>query len=425
MENKVERFNLTEDQQIGLDKMLAFTESDEKLFLLTGFAGSGKSTLLKRFLDLYMGKVMQTAPTHKSAKVIRDITGDQTARTIHSALALKPKRVKWNEWKLIQTLSRKTDNMQGVEIVVVDEGFMLDTEMLGFIVGDIESSNRKYIIIGDMNQLTPVNEDYSPLMDIEVNHRLTKVVRQTENSPILRAANVLRQCIENGESMDPKRLEYFGNEHGRISKMPRMEFIREIHRQQFLHSDDNIVITWTNDNSQLFNGHISKYFNKREHTSFEVGDDIIFNAVLLENDDILINNGYEDTIVDIRDGIIDKDDIYIEYKKITLENDETPIRILEGEWKDALERKLNQLKKIAIERKGSWHDFYMLQEMFADIRFKYSCTSYKSQGSDYENVFIDGRELLRLESMSGNEAMLRHFYVAITRARKNCYITYG
>ena len=43
--------NLTNDQRNALEMLHAFLESDERVFILQGYAGSGKTTLLMGFVE--------------------------------------------------------------------------------------------------------------------------------------------------------------------------------------------------------------------------------------------------------------------------------------------------------------------------------------------------------------------------------------
>ncbi len=49
--NHFQLINLTADQRIALEKLHFFVESDERVFVLQGYAGSGKTTLLKGFVE--------------------------------------------------------------------------------------------------------------------------------------------------------------------------------------------------------------------------------------------------------------------------------------------------------------------------------------------------------------------------------------
>jgi hypothetical protein len=66
-----------------------------------------------------------------------------------------------------------------------------------------------------------------------------------------------------------------------------------------------------------------------------------------------------------------------------------------------------------------WFDFYRLQKYFADLRPGYCLTVHKSQGSTYNNVFIDVNDIV---SNPDHEETLRCLYVAVSRASENVVI---
>src|SRR5690606_22681063 len=78
---------LTSDQHNALEKLSTFLESDERVFILQGYAGSGKTTLIKGLTD-YLKSASKSfevmAPTGRAAKILRDKTG--AGKTIHSTI---------------------------------------------------------------------------------------------------------------------------------------------------------------------------------------------------------------------------------------------------------------------------------------------------------------------------------------------------
>jgi len=83
-----QHINLTNDQRQALEKLHAFLESDERIFILQGYAGSGKTTLLKGFVEYLKSlekKYQLMAPTGRAAKVINQKTGFEST-TIHKGI---------------------------------------------------------------------------------------------------------------------------------------------------------------------------------------------------------------------------------------------------------------------------------------------------------------------------------------------------
>jgi ATP-dependent exoDNAse (exonuclease V) alpha subunit len=77
------------------------------------------------------------------------------------------------------------------------------------------------------------------------------------------------------------------------------------------------------------------------------------------------------------------------------------------------------LKQLAKEK--NWKDFFDVKEKVADLRPTYACTVHKSQGSTYDNVFID---LYSIGKNNKPNEVARLLYVAVTRASNNVYL-YG
>jgi len=92
-----------------------------------------------------------------------------------------------------------------------------------------------------------------------------------------------------------------------------------------------------------------------------------------------------------------------------------------------LENKIKEAKtaKTGYEKKIKWTEYYNLKEKYASIKFNYSSTVHKLQGSTYDTVFIDIRKMQSLYKYSNNrekEFLYRLLYVAVTRASKNINI---
>ena len=99
-----------------------------------------------------------------------------------------------------------------------------------------------------------------------------------------------------------------------------------------------------------------------------------------------------------------------------------PFKVIDPNSKGRFEMALNMLAKSAKfekdykERSKKWKKFFDLKEVFVDVKYIYASTIHKLQGSTYETVYIDLREI---EKMSDKDMMYRLLYVAITRASKD------
>lgn len=219
-------------QSTALELLEEFINSNEKCFILKGYAGTGKTTLLKALID-YLKAIQRPcficAPTGRSAKVISD-KAEHKAYTIHKTIysydSLKPYISEDEEeskktFKYYFGLRKLTDDTQNA-VYIVDESSMIsdvysEDEFFRFGSGklladliqytDLKSNkNTKLILIGDNAQLPPVKCNFSPALSEQYLNdifgiksifsiELTDVFRQGSESGILVNATNLRNCI--------------------------------------------------------------------------------------------------------------------------------------------------------------------------------------------------------------------------------------
>jgi exodeoxyribonuclease V alpha subunit len=114
--------------------------------VLTGGPGTGKSTCLRVALDR-MDAARETyalaSPTGKAAKRMTEATGRE-ASTIHRLL-------EWTRWGF--TYNKR--NPLPYNVVIIDEGSMLDVELADSLVDALDARTR-LILVGDANQLPSV-----------------------------------------------------------------------------------------------------------------------------------------------------------------------------------------------------------------------------------------------------------------------------
>ena len=220
-----------------MEKLTAFLESDERIFILQGYAGSGKTTLLKgvvEYLSSLQKQYQLMAPTGRAAKILRDKTG--SGRTIHSAIY---------NLKDLEAINSDSDELADhsvkysfpidlsntdERILIVDEASMISSresknELFDFgtniLINDLltytfsSNKNNKIIFVGDPAQLAPVGDNNSWALDLEYFTKLgyagqmevlTEVKRQ-ENNLILKNATEIREVL-NAEQRNELKWEF-------------------------------------------------------------------------------------------------------------------------------------------------------------------------------------------------------------------------
>lgn len=228
-----QHINLTNDQRHALEKLQAFIESDERVFILQGYAGSGKTTLLKGFVEYLKSlekKYQLMAPTGRAAKVINQKIGFEST-TIHKGIysfeELQEIKQGEDENDVTFLYQYKIRNNSEVHdsVLIVDEASMVSDILSqgeffrfgsGHLLRDLVTYGRiqeatttsKIIFIGDPAQLPPIGMNFSPALDpnylsetfkVSVSHaEMKEVKRQDANNGILISATKIRQCITSG-----------------------------------------------------------------------------------------------------------------------------------------------------------------------------------------------------------------------------------
>ena len=424
------------------------TVGSKSIFILKGYAGTGKTTLIStlvKSLPVLGKRSVLIAPTGRAAKVLSKYSG-KTASTIH-------KKIYWiRTSKSGNTFITLKENTHRDTIFLVDEASMIaEKSDKGFgnrsLLDDLikyvyDGYDCKLILVGDTAQLPPVHLEISPALDeekIEANYNkqvickeLIQVVRQRKNSVILRNATNIRNRINNADYSYPKlatssevirlnngedlqdALEAAYNNEGINSTtvLCRSNKRANLYNQQIrakikwqekeISSGDMLMVVrnnyhWLDDNSKagfIANGDIVKVLKIRE-TIERYG--FRFAKATIQ----LIDYNKEQSL----DVILLLDTLSSKTPAITYEQYQNLYKEVSLDYKG--EKEIN--KKI---KKDPF--FNALQ-----IKFAYAITCHKSQGGQWDNVFID---LGYFTEDMLNKSYLRWLYTAITRSTKKLFL---
>jgi len=194
---------LTPHQQIAYDQIRDFLFAGENgpwVAVLEGYAGTGKTTLvgkMVRELGYPLGmEVAIAAPTNKAVSVLSrkiDVPGVE-ARTIHSLLG---QTVSSDDNGQKSARQVRTPELDRFDLIVIDECSMISSPMLRDIM-EHRGPQTRILFVGDPAQLPPVGEAIeSPVFrDIQLKFRLSEIVRQAADNPIIAMTMPIRQAIE-------------------------------------------------------------------------------------------------------------------------------------------------------------------------------------------------------------------------------------
>jgi exodeoxyribonuclease-5 len=420
---------LTSGQQEAADLLEKFLETDDPFFLLYGSAGVGKTFLLEEVKNnfkanpKYKGKeIIGCGPTHKSVEVLSTRLQDIECSTIHRFLGLRPKRT-GNTTKLIRRNDYDPSANFSVAVVLLDEGSMCDTAIREYVEQDVADWGRKYIISGDSYQLNPVGEmtcaffekDYGPWR-----YELQQIVRQAEGNPIIKAATAIREAIKTKTQPDVLTGVNEGVGVHILRRQAWIDKLRESVKQT--HPDAFRVLAWKNDTVRDYNQLVRVMSGKSSDVPFSVGEYVVVNEAYSRDEELILNTGMEFTIVEMEPmthSVFEN----LQGWSVTLGMGDylIPEKVNVLDYQTCGQAYKAQLNKFIEEAqvRGDWRAYYRLQESWCDLRPLHALTCHKSQGSTYDNVFIDYRDIYSNRIAAESD---RSLYVGLTRARYNAYI---
>lgn len=206
---------LSPDQEVARQSVLRAWRAGARVVVLTGCAGSGKTTLLQILAADFEesgAAVVLMAPTGKAAGRARDVTG-RTVTTIHRVLYTV-----FGEQELTRTRADgTTENYTQPTfeepsapcppggVVIADEGSMIGEKLYNDLV-EAMPPDALLFIVGDRNQLPPVNDRIGPDF-INPTAVLETIHRQSEGNPIIRYSfSVSQGTYFDWAGVDPNRL---------------------------------------------------------------------------------------------------------------------------------------------------------------------------------------------------------------------------
>lgn len=436
---------LTDDQQTIYDDVVKNVKSYKGRYgaSITGYAGTGKSTLISKLINDLSStyKIAVTTPTHKANGVIRNMLFDQIPDdsdadillcTIHSFLGLKLV-YKQNNQVLVHDKTSKNSNVM-VDILIVDECSMVSDDLYSYIMVEASRVRRAIIFIGDECQLPPVDVNksttqLSKTFGFGAQHRLTKVLRQAENNPIISLATSIRKCI--GGWKNPIEL---------LNKHVSDNAIIKITDQNLLLSTFFETIKPTkNSYDELFENinryKILAYTNYKVDTYNKIIRDQLYpdqkENELIEGEPIIFEEVTESCMYHVQDVIICpkiyKDYFFgIECWRFADENGSQVYAVGPETKKDlsayldlvvqAIEAKaINPLTKLPF----CWQDYYVIKKRFVVVAYPYALTIHKSQGSTFETIWLDTGYLGTGQSVDDATRIL---YTGITRPKKSIVV---
>ena len=443
-------------QDIALDQLSNFVLSKEKdsLFLLKGFAGTGKTTIigvLVANLCKTTIKAVLMAPTGRAAKVMSNYSKTQ-AFTIHRKIYF-PKKEQGGGVKFVLTSNKHRNT-----IFIVDEASMIpdtaadsklfeNSSLLDDLMMFVYSGhNCKLILIGDTAQLPPVHLSLSPALDenqLALNYNkevvkleLNEVVRQAEGSGILVNATNLREQLQS-EFYDDFKFDV--DPYSDIIRLTDGNSIQEAIEESYSRNgkEETVLIVRSNKRANLYNKNIRSRILYLEN-KLSVGDYMMVvknnyfwlkpnsEAGFIANGDIIevleifaIKELYTFKFAEVKVKMVDYPKQTPFETVLLLDTIETVTPSLPYEDSNRLYQEVIQdytdekskYKKFLVVKSNKY--FNALQ-----VKFSYAITCHKSQGGQWETVFVEQPYL----PDGIDKEYLRWLYTAVTRAKTKLYL---
>ena len=472
---------LTEDQEEATDQIESFLSDKTNCFILKGYAGTGKTFLIEGLIK-YLGKIGRNftlmAPTGRAAMIIGEITGVQ-ASTIHRGI--------YNFDELIDDDHTYTmrygllENENSIDTVyVIDESSMINNlhsedEFFvfgsGYLLNDLISyidfkykRKSKLLFIGDDAQLPPPRMDHSPVLSSKGlsqayktscrEFELTNVVRQQEQSGILKVATSIRNSL----------LE---NKFSEFKIDTTADDVKQIQSHGFLDVFLNGVNTF-----EVHNKIIITHSNQQAHDyNLAVRKELFPNKVDVQKNDLLIitKNNYN-YVVDLYNGqfvrVVElaetpEPPAHINFKKrggesasitlifrdVTVEvpaisggTNLVKCKIIDNFLKsDAARLKQDEQQALYVDFKRRFSKYYkdrnipvpgvkskeykdaLRKDLYFNalqVKFGYAITCHKAQGGEWDEVYVD----LNTSMGSLTSGNFRWVYTAITRSKNKLFL---
>ncbi len=389
----------------------------------TGYAGTGKSTkLLELIKTLRADSSVVICPTHKAIKRLLD-SGEVRleCKTIHSLLGWIPTINEDAEHiNHIDSTAKLNKPLDFYTDIVIDEAGMMSEDMLMELTSrleelhNFETDSVTLHLFLDPYQLLPV-KGKQILIDPDTTTNLT-VQYRAESIDIVNCYTKFVHYLE-GKNKDDLSTPYSEN-------------IKPFDITKFKEGDR--LLAYTNEAVGEWNKKIAKQLgiNSYEGQDVQLGSklDLVRCVEFVDNiSPYYLKQAFEAGDLVLQNNQISKkwldkvlSDLYYN-KSITFMSDEKekiyPVIVGIGKANIVLK----EAKESALKDRSKFSDVYALGRAFI-MDYSFATTVHKSQGSEFNTVFIDKEDIQKSIFKNNFLNYARLMYVAISRTKKTMYI---
>lgn len=430
-----------------------FTKDKNGVFMLKGYAGTGKTTTISSVVNNLWKigkKPILLAPTGRAAKVI-SLYAKQKAFTIHKKI-YHPKKTSNGGVEFVRQTNKHINTIFFVDEAsmvpdapsnskLFDNGSLLD-DLMEYVYAGV---NCKLILIGDTAQLPPVKLTLSPALDedklnYDYNKNVTlieldEVMRQHQNSGILSNATALRLMIANSSETDFQFDLNFPDIVRLVDGYDIQDAITTSYQNNGV--EETAIVVRSNKRANQYNQQIRTQIRGQEN-DLSVGDHVM----AVKNNYFWLKDSSEISFIANGD-TFEVQEIFALTELYGFRFAEVKIRMIDYPSHPPIETVLLLDTLLSESPSLPYEDSNRLyQEVLKDfshisskykkllevknnkyfnalqIKYSYAMTCHKSQGGQWDTVFIEQPYLPDGQSVS----YFRWLYTAITRAKNKLYL---
>lgn len=464
----------TRDQQVAIEGLINFIQSkwdENKISVaLTGPAGTGKTFALRYVITncgLSGSTITCCAPTHKACRVLGEAIGKRDIHTIQSVFGFRL-TVDLDYFDPNKPLFKPVGKTRlgNTQLLIIDEASMLNSALVKYINNYCRKAEIKVIFTGDAKQLNPVNEKDIPAFKfVSKVFNLNQIVRQEKTNPISNLLTILRKDIENKtykffteitkvpEKFDENNEGYCVVDTNHFAELVQYNFQSEDYTKDVaLHKivayKNDRVNQWNNFVRKSIIGDISDIIDKNDlFMSYQTIVDKFNDTILLNSEEYIVHD-----IIDTIDNSYKFKGYLVRFQKIYGGEITPTMFIIDHKDKYTYQKYYQVLQNLiniannasnANDKSNAWKAYFNFKKEYLtlnvvkdsmgkiifdkDIDYGFAITSHKSQGSTYNNVYVDIKDMIYTNNGSlfkDTEDMLRRIYVACSRAKNKLILLY-
>ena len=397
-----------------------------KINYTTGYAGTGKShSLIELVKTLPLDTTIVIAPTHKALHRLQEhLPEELEIKTIHALLGWIPAiNENANKVEHIDSTIKLDKGLDEYTHIIIDEAGMMSEDMFFEIIGKVEiyagldgDEETKDVVIHcflDPYQLLPVKGQ-----QIQTDPATTKNLTIQYRAESLDVVALYTKFVQYLEGLNSKDLS-----------TPYSENVLPLDISKFKRG--NRMLAYTNKAVGEWNQKIAKQLGITKYEGQEVQLGSMVDTILCLN---FIKPSLEDLLE------------WFESGKLKLQNAQINKKFLESSLKALIKNKyikfieamdshiypvivgignaniaIKEAKQKAVKDKKYFKDVYALGRAYI-MDYNFATTVHKSQGSEFDTVFIDKKDIQKSIMNNYYETYARLMYVAISRAKNKIYI---